>query len=103
MKVTVVGGGVIGVSGAGLMAARGLDVTISDPAPGIQDTVGVGLAEPAPALRELGLPADNLTVSFEPDLATAVAEADVVQENGPVGKTGWAATTASTRSTRPPT
>ncbi|MFI5615166.1 3-hydroxyacyl-CoA dehydrogenase NAD-binding domain-containing protein [Amycolatopsis sp. NPDC051903] len=83
MKATIVGGGVIGVSWAGLMAARGLDVTISDPAPGIQDTVGAGLAELAPALRELGLPGDHLTVNFEPDLAAAVAEADVVQENGP--------------------
>ncbi|QYN25501.1 3-hydroxyacyl-CoA dehydrogenase NAD-binding domain-containing protein [Amycolatopsis sp. DSM 110486] len=83
MKATIVGGGVIGVSWAGLMASRGLDVTVSDPAPGIEDTVRAGLAELEPALRELGLPGRDLAVSFEPDLATAVAEADVVQENGP--------------------
>ncbi|WP_432850400.1 3-hydroxyacyl-CoA dehydrogenase NAD-binding domain-containing protein [Amycolatopsis sp. CA-161197] len=83
MKATIVGGGVIGVSWAGLMASRGLDVTVSDPAPGIEDTVRAGLEELKPALRELGLPADDLAVRFEPDLATAVAQADVVQENGP--------------------
>lgn len=83
MKATIVGGGVIGVSWAGLMASRGLDVVISDPAPGIEDTVRAGLAELTPALRELGLPADGLEVSFEADLARAVADADVVQENGP--------------------
>jgi ketoreductase RED1 len=85
MKVTIVGGGVIGVSWAGLMASRGLDVVISDPAPGIQDTVRAGLAELTPALRELGLPAEGLGegISFQADQARAVAEADVVQENGP--------------------
>jgi len=83
MKATIVGGGVIGVSWAGLMASRGLDVVISDPASGIEDTVRAGLAELTPALRELGLPADGLEVTFEPDLARAVAGADVVQENGP--------------------
>ena len=85
MKATIVGGGVIGVSWAGLMASRGLDVVISDPAPGIEETVRAGLAELMPALRELGLPTDGLDarVTFQADLALAVAEADVVQENGP--------------------
>ncbi|MGW4527623.1 3-hydroxyacyl-CoA dehydrogenase family protein [Amycolatopsis sp. NPDC004378] len=82
MKATIVGGGVIGVSWAGLMAAHGLDVVVSDPAPGIEETVRAGLAELTPALRELGLPTD-LVVTFQPDLAQAVADADVVQENGP--------------------
>ncbi|MGW4486882.1 3-hydroxyacyl-CoA dehydrogenase NAD-binding domain-containing protein [Amycolatopsis sp. NPDC004368] len=82
MKATIVGGGVIGVSWAGPMAAHGLDVTVSDPAPGIEDTVQAGLEELKPALRELGLPTD-FAVSFEPDLALAVVQADVVQENGP--------------------
>lgn len=85
MNATIVGGGVIGVSWAGLMAAHGLDVVVSDPAPGIEDTVRAGLAGLIPALRELGLPADGLQdrVTFQADLALAVAEADVVQENGP--------------------
>jgi len=82
MKATIVGGGVIGVSWAGLMAAHGLDVVVSDPAPGIEDTVRAGLAELTPALRELGLPTDG-RVTFQADLAEAVADAGVVQENGP--------------------
>lgn len=82
MKATIVGGGVIGVSWAGLMAAHGLDVVISDPAPGIEDVARAGLAELVPALRELGLPTDG-RVTFQADLAEAVADADVVQENGP--------------------
>ncbi|MDT8915937.1 3-hydroxyacyl-CoA dehydrogenase NAD-binding domain-containing protein [Amycolatopsis sp. PS_44_ISF1] len=85
MKATIVGAGVIGVSWAGLMLSRGLEVTVSDPAPGIEAQVRAGLAELVPALRELGLPADRLEdrLSFEADLATAVAGAGVVQENGP--------------------
>ncbi|HEY2057213.1 MAG TPA: 3-hydroxyacyl-CoA dehydrogenase NAD-binding domain-containing protein [Amycolatopsis sp.] len=85
MKATIVGAGVIGVSWAGLMLSRGLEVTVSDPAPDIEAQVRAGLAELVPALRELGLPADGLEerLSFEADLATAVTGADVVQENGP--------------------
>ncbi|MFI5728916.1 3-hydroxyacyl-CoA dehydrogenase NAD-binding domain-containing protein [Kribbella sp. NPDC051587] len=85
MRATIVGGGVIGVSWAGLMAAHGIDVVISDPAPGIEDVVHAGLAELAPSLDELGLSSAGLTdrVSFEPDLARAVDGTDVVQENGP--------------------
>ncbi|MFF1817924.1 3-hydroxyacyl-CoA dehydrogenase NAD-binding domain-containing protein [Kribbella sp. NPDC058245] len=85
MKATIVGGGVIGVSWAGLMAAHGIDVVISDPAPGIEDVVHAGLAELAPSLDELGLSSAGLTdrVTFEPDLARAVDGTDVVQENGP--------------------
>jgi ketoreductase RED1 len=85
MKATIVGGGVIGVSWAGLMAAYGIDVVIGDPAPGIEDVVLAGLAELAPSLDELGLSSAGLTerISFEADLARAVDGTDVVQENGP--------------------
>jgi ketoreductase RED1 len=85
MRATIVGGGVIGVSWAGLMAAHGIDVVISDPAAGIEDVVLAGLAELAPSLDELGLPSAGLTdrVSFEADLARAVDGTDVIQENGP--------------------
>ncbi|WP_405551221.1 3-hydroxyacyl-CoA dehydrogenase family protein [Streptomyces sp. NBC_01171] len=84
-RAAIIGGGVIGVSWAGLFLARGIDVVISDPREDIEDLVRTGLAEITPALAELGLPTENLTdgLSFEADLATAVAQADVVQENGP--------------------
>ena len=87
-NATVVGGGVIGISWAALFLAHGLHVTITDPEPGIEPLVRAGLAEVAPTLSALGLPTNDLTdrtdaLRFEPDLALAVADADVVQENGP--------------------
>lgn len=84
-RATVIGGGVIGISWTGLFLAHGMDVVVSDPRPDARDQVLAGLAEIAPALAELGLPIDDLTarLHFEADLATAVADADVVQENGP--------------------
>ncbi|QBJ93562.1 hydroxylacyl-CoA dehydrogenase [Streptomyces seoulensis] len=84
-RAAIIGGGVIGISWAGLFLARGIDVVISDPRADIEDIVRTGLAEITPALAELGLPTEDLTagLSFEADLATAVAEADIVQENGP--------------------
>ncbi|MFI9389896.1 3-hydroxyacyl-CoA dehydrogenase family protein [Streptomyces bauhiniae] len=84
-RAAIIGGGVIGVSWAGLFLARGIDVVISDPREDIEALVRTGLAEITPALAGLGLPTENLTdgLSFEADLATAVAQADIVQENGP--------------------
>jgi ketoreductase RED1 len=87
-NATVVGGGVIGISWTGLFLSHGLRVTITDPQPGIEPLVRAGLAELAPTLSALGLPTADLTegtdaLRFEPDLARAVADADVVQENGP--------------------
>ncbi|MFJ2190568.1 3-hydroxyacyl-CoA dehydrogenase NAD-binding domain-containing protein [Kitasatospora sp. NPDC087861] len=84
-RVTVVGSGVIGTSWAGLFLARGLEVTVNDPAPDAEERVRVGLEEILPALEGLGLPTAGLTdrLRFETELAAAVADADVVQENGP--------------------
>src|SRR5277367_1945196 len=87
-RATVVGGGVIGISWAGLFLANGLQVTINDPRPDIEPLVRAGLAEVAPTLSALGLPTNDLTdvtdaLRFQPDLARAVADADVIQENGP--------------------
>src|SRR5262249_30719007 len=87
-QVAVVGGGVIGVSWAALFLARGLHVTICDPRPDIEQRVRAGLGEIAPTLAKLDLPVGNLgddsaALRFDPVVATAVATADVVQENGP--------------------
>lgn len=83
--VTVVGAGVIGASWAALFLARGLSVTVSDPQPDVQEAVYAHVAGAAPALTALGLDTTDLTarLTFEPDLATAVRQADLVQENGP--------------------
>jgi ketoreductase RED1 len=85
---TVVGAGVIGSSWTALLLARGLKVTVSDPLPDAEARVRAALAEIAPTLAQLGLPVSALSATstalqFEPDVATAVAEADAVQENAP--------------------
>ncbi|WP_331744617.1 3-hydroxyacyl-CoA dehydrogenase NAD-binding domain-containing protein [Kitasatospora sp. NBC_01300] len=84
-RAAIIGGGVIGISWAALFLAHGIDVVISDPRPDIEELVLAGLDEITPTLAELGLPTENLTdgLTFEADLATAVADVDIVQENGP--------------------
>src|SRR3954471_22906426 len=85
---TVIGGGVIGASWTALFLARGLRVTVSDPRPDIEPVVRAGLRAVAPTLDELGVDVAGLVedagaLVFEPDVAAAVADADVVQENAP--------------------
>ncbi len=84
-NVTVIGAGVIGGSWAALFLAHGLNVVVNDPQPDIQTTLGEFFRKIEPTLRQLGLPHEGLErkLRFEPDLARAVANADVVQENGP--------------------
>ena len=87
-RATVVGGGVIGISWTALFLAHGLEVTVCDPLPDVAERVHAGLREIAPTLAQLGLPVDDLTDStdalgFDPEVASAVAGTDVVQENGP--------------------
>jgi ketoreductase RED1 len=84
-NVTVIGAGVIGSSWTALFLAHGLQVVVNDPRPDIDTLVKGDLARFAPTLRTLGLAADDLArnLRFEPDLERAVAQADVVQENGP--------------------
>jgi ketoreductase RED1 len=84
--VAVIGGGVIGASWTALFLARGIRVTVSDPRPDIEPVVRAGLRAVAPTLGELGLDVvalveDTGALVFESDLAAAVADADVVQEN----------------------
>jgi ketoreductase RED1 len=84
----VVGGGLIGISWTALFLGRGLRVTVNDPRPDIEPLVRAGLQEIAPTMSQLGLSIDDATngtgaLRFEADLASAVADADVVQENGP--------------------
>lgn len=83
--VTCVGAGVIGGGWVAYFLARGYDVVAWDPAP---DT-GVRLRHLVdsawPALEELGLAdgASRERLVVEPDLATAVAHTDFVQESAP--------------------
>ena len=85
-KATVIGGGVIGASWTALFLARGLDVTVCDPAPAIPQRIRAELAAIAPHLEQLGLPdvsSSSMPLHFDPEITTAVAGSDIVQENGP--------------------
>ncbi|MFI7344023.1 3-hydroxyacyl-CoA dehydrogenase NAD-binding domain-containing protein [Streptomyces sp. NPDC050085] len=85
LRATVVGAGLIGASWTALFLAGGLEVTVCDPRPDLDAYLDTELAACEPALRELGFDTAQLTarLRLEPDLALAVAQADVVQENGP--------------------
>jgi ketoreductase RED1 len=84
-KITVIGAGVIGASWTALFLARGLAVVVNDPRPDVEIIVRDYIRNNLSTLKELGLPTDNLEkdLNFEADLEAAVADADLVQENGP--------------------
>ena len=83
-RVAVIGTGVIGASWTALFLARGLDVTATDVAPGAEERLRKFVADAWPALVDLG--AANVVpgrLKFSNDLESAVADAQLVQENGP--------------------
>ncbi len=84
-RVAIVGTGVIGASWAAHFLARGLEVVATDPAPGAEQRLRADVAAHWPVLQQLGLAPDASPdrLVFDADLATAVADADFVQENGP--------------------
>ena len=80
--VAVVGTGVIGASWAAHFLAHGMDVTATDPAPGAEERLRADVAAHWPVLQPVeGASPERLTFSADP--ASAVADADFVQENGP--------------------
>ena len=83
--VTCVGAGVIGGGWVAYFLSRGYQVVAWDPAEDAETRLRHLVQAAWPALTELGLAdgagLDNLTV--EPDLATACARADFVQESAP--------------------
>src|SRR5215467_11990503 len=84
-NVTVIGAGAIGLSWAGLFLANDLKVTINDPRADIKEVTLKGLEEISPTLKALGYDVSTLTKNlyFESDLAKAIKDADLIQENGP--------------------
>lgn len=84
-QVAIIGTGVIGASWAALFLAKGLDVTATDVAPGAEKRLREFVDAAWPALTELGLApgASTSRLKFALDLKTAVAGAQLVQENGP--------------------
>ncbi len=84
-RVCCVGVGVIGTGWAARCLAHGLDVVTTDPAPNAEAAVRAGVENAWPSLERIGLAegASRERLSFEPDLETAVAGADFVQESAP--------------------
>ncbi|MDM0001221.1 3-hydroxyacyl-CoA dehydrogenase NAD-binding domain-containing protein [Variovorax sp. J22P240] len=84
-RVAIVGTGVIGASWAAQYLACGLDVIATDPAPDAEAGLRKYIDDAWDALTTLGLAPgasrERLTVTT--DMAQAVSQADLVQENGP--------------------
>lgn len=83
-RVAVVGGGTIGASWAALFLSRGLQVTLTDPAPGAEAIVRERIAhawENLPEILPHALTPQDLR--FEADLERGLAGAQFVQENAP--------------------
>ncbi|MET3521867.1 3-hydroxyacyl-CoA dehydrogenase NAD-binding domain-containing protein [Mesorhizobium abyssinicae] len=84
-QVAVIGTGVIGASWTALFLAKGLDVVATDVAPDAEASLRRFVDAAWPALDRLGLTpgASPLRLVFTPNLAEAVKDVDLVQENGP--------------------
>jgi len=84
-RVAVVGTGLIGSRWAAFLLARGLDVTACDPAPGAEGRLRADVAGCWPALERLGAApgASRDRLSFSPELADALRDAQFVQESTP--------------------
>jgi ketoreductase RED1 len=84
-KTAIIGAGVIGASWTALFLAHGLEVVVNDPRPDVEALVRDYIRNSLSILDALGLPTANLEAKlhFKADLESAVAGADLVQENGP--------------------
>jgi 3-hydroxyacyl-CoA dehydrogenase len=84
-NVAIVGTGVIGASWAALYLARGLNVTATDPAPNAETNLRRYIDAAWKDLTTIGLSpnASRDHLKFTTDLKKALADADLVQENGP--------------------
>lgn len=84
-RAAVVGAGLIGAGWTTTLLARGVRVVATDPADGAHDRLVAAVRAYWPTMRLLGAadepPLDLL--SFTADPAEAVADAELVQENGP--------------------
>src|SRR4029077_4176447 len=87
-NTAIVGTGVFGASWSALYFARGLNVTATDPAPGGEANLRKYIDEAWKDLTIIGLSpnASRDRLKFTTDLKQALADADLVQENGPERK-----------------
>jgi 3-hydroxyacyl-CoA dehydrogenase len=84
-RIAIIGTGVIGASWTALFLAKGLEVVATDVAPDAETSLRRFVKAAWPALERLGLApsASQSRLTFTRDLPTAVAGADLIQENGP--------------------
>src|SRR6202045_4346095 len=84
-RIAIIGTGVIGASWTALFLAKGLEVVATDVAPDAETSLRRFVKAAWPALERLGLApgASQSHLTFTGDLPTAVAGADLIQENGP--------------------
>src|SRR5258705_10697073 len=84
-RIAIIGTGVIGASWAAQFLAKGLDVVATDVAPAGEASLRRFGGAAWPAFERLGLApgASQSRLTFSGDLPTAVAGADLIQENGP--------------------
>src|ERR1700740_79174 len=84
-RIALIGTGVIGASWTSLFLAKGLQVVATDIAPNAEASLRKFVETAWPALKRLGLAAgaSPANLMFTADLAQAVADVDLVQENGP--------------------
>ena len=84
-RVTCVGSGTIGGGWAAYFLSQGMDVVASDPGPDAERNLRDLVSRAWPKLEQLGL-ADGASperLRFEPDLASALADTQFVQESAP--------------------
>jgi 3-hydroxyacyl-CoA dehydrogenase len=83
--IAIIGTGVIGASWSALFLARGLQVVATDIASNAEAALRQFVEAAWPALKRLGLSpgASQSNLKFTPDLMQALADVDLVQENGP--------------------
>ena len=84
-KIAIVGTGVIGASWAALYLARGFNVTATDPAPNAEANLRKFIDAAWKDLTVIGLSPNGSRdhLEFTTDMKQALADADLVQENGP--------------------
>ena len=84
-RVGLVGGGVIGTGWSVRCLAHGLDVSVTDPAPGAEERLRENVAAVWPTMEQVGV-ADGASqdrLTFAANIEEAVANADFIQENVP--------------------
>ncbi|MFM0094172.1 3-hydroxyacyl-CoA dehydrogenase NAD-binding domain-containing protein [Paraburkholderia nemoris] len=84
-RIAIIGTGVIGASWTALFLAKGLKVVATDIAPNAEAQLRAFVEAAWPALTRLGLApgASQANLTFTPELALALTDVDLVQENGP--------------------